>query len=57
MTSTLRTICRDLNSPDDSRGDWYGWMTNKASHIGLGFRLAVVKLKYKSGVTIRLPLF
>lgn len=28
-----------LFDPDDFTGDWYGWMTNQASHIGLGVLL------------------
>lgn len=25
-----------LTDPDDFAGDWYGWLTNQISHIGLG---------------------
>lgn len=27
---------------DDFGGDWYGWLTNQISHIGLGVALALV---------------
>ncbi len=35
-------IWRDLTTPEDFRDDWYGWVTNKISHIALGFMLAAV---------------
>ena len=38
----LHIIWRDLTTPEDFRGDWYGWMTNKLSHVVLGFGLALV---------------
>jgi hypothetical protein len=44
-----------LFEPDDFLDDWYGWLTNQVSHIGVGVKLAFLMCLGAFVVTGELP--